>query len=220
MKTIKMILCVFLVLVAVPVYAGELYELEEYLEATTGNNPYDDPPPPVRSPDSPSPSGGDPFVPMNPNDVPTNPVNPDSPTNGDSGSYGNGNFNFFGSDNQSFWTNQENQSQSSNGTQDYLTQAILNRETFVRNRGKRYAKQTPEIFKANVRALPTFSRFFRKVEDQQIAVKKITRTFKIQGTRFDTCFDLSLNGSCHDYSTTLSPVKGLQTTLTALYVVA
>lgn len=193
MKTSKLILCGILLLVTTILvyaqsYAGELYELEDYLEATTGDNPYDDPPPPVRSPDVPSPTGSGPFSPLPNEPVPSNPDNPNSPTNGNSGFYGNGNFNSFGFDNQSFWTNRGNQNQ---GTRDYLVMAILtNKESLVRSRG-RYAKKTGTIFGKNVETVSAVPRFFRKTPDKQVAYQKVQKSIKTPFERCHKTFNVS-----------------------------
>jgi hypothetical protein len=194
--------CLINCLIVVPVYAGELYETEDYLSSTIGINPYDDGPPPVGLPDFPSFSGNSPFSPH-----PNNPLPDNSPDNGgssDSGNYGNGNFNqLFGFDNQSFWTNYDNRNQTVIEIRDYLTQAILtNRGHFVRNRG-RYAEQTQEITGKNIGTLSVFSRFLRKTPDKQITYKKVQKSVK---TPFERCYQttfISADYLCDGFETSI-----------------
>jgi hypothetical protein len=186
MKTSKLILFGFWVLLATVSmfggsYAGEMYETEAYLTATTGEYPYGDPPPPVRSPDLPLPDNGPSNI--GPNEpVPNSPDNPNNPDDGGSGS--NGNFNSFRFDNQSFRTNQGNSQSNTNGTRNYLITAILTTgESFVRSRG-RYAAKARTVFRQDVEAVSALPRLFRKVQDKQIAYKKVQKAVK---TPFERC---------------------------------
>jgi hypothetical protein len=198
--------CVLILLT--PVTAGELYEVEDYLSATIGINPYGDGPPPVntpRTPTSPSPSDN----PFNPSPNDPAPVNsPPTPNSGDSGSDGNGNYNqIFGFGNQSSgsWTvgtKSGTQNRQTSETRDYLTQAILSGNgTIIRSRGK-YAR--PEnITKPKVESVPQVSaipRLFREASDKRIVFKKIQKAIK---NPYAGCYSTAFvvnDCSCDGYS--------------------
>jgi hypothetical protein len=180
-------------LVCLPIFAGELYEMEDYLASTIGMNPYDgDWGSPVDTLGSPPSSDNFPSYPLS-----NDPIFDNGPSgSGSNNSGGGGNFNQFFGFNTTFssWTNYGNRNQSNSETKDYLTQAILTNFgglILFRRRGK-YEKATFHGIEG-IQAVSIFSRYIRKVWDKQIAVAKITRTFKIQGTRFDSCFDVSVN---------------------------
>jgi hypothetical protein len=198
-KFILFIVCSLLVVLSiVSVYGGELYETEEYLSSTIGINPYTVNPEPVVIEDAPL---------SNDSLQPEEAIPLEQQTNNSI-------------------RNQSRTLRNSNNRTElplyYFSQAIRTNVTFLRVRGRRhYAAQTQEIGKTNLgmfSALSTFSRFLRKTPDKQVAVKKVARSFKIQGTRFSVCFDLSTNGSCHDCSCAFSSITELQIPLTVFHV--
>ncbi|MDR2115375.1 MAG: hypothetical protein LBP87_03230 [Planctomycetaceae bacterium] len=204
-KTLLFIVCVFLIIVvpcflSFPVYAGELYETEEYLSAINVDNPYGDNPPPVvdTSPQSPlgsPPSNGNPSGPRNNDPVPdADPGN----SSGGNGSYGGGNFNqFFGFDQssqQGSWQrsqqgSQQSDTKSQEATRDYLTQAILtNTGGFLlqRSRGKRYGQQKTQTgYFGDVFTVSVVSQRVREIRDKQVAYKKIQGAVK---TPYERCY--------------------------------
>jgi hypothetical protein len=169
----KLVLFVgWLAFMALPVFAGELYETEEYLSAIDVDDPYGDGGAPVGYGGSPSSSGGGSF-----NSSFDGPVAGNGP--GDSGVGNNsgtsgGSYNSLpNTGNTSHWTAQDNQSRTTNGSQDYLTQALLtNAGGFVlqrsRGKGKRY--ETAQVnHVSDLQSVSITPRLVRKTLDKQIA---------------------------------------------------
>jgi hypothetical protein len=194
MKMNKLFLFVGCFILSVtPVFAGELYELEEYLSAINVDNPYEDVPPitDVRPPAEPS-SDKPPDTP--PNDSVPDSGQGSSGSGDNSDSYGSGNFNQsfgfgFGQGSQ---TNQNNQNRKTTEVRDYLTQATrtnLGGFSLYRSRGKRHAQTKETACLENVFALPKIPHRVRKVRDKQVAYKKVQKSVNIT---FEGCFKAAL----------------------------
>jgi hypothetical protein len=183
-------LCLSYFFILVPIYAGELYETEEYLSAINVDNPYDSGGPTVGTPDGSPPSGGSPF---SPTDDPVSDVGPSSGGGDSSGSYGGGNFNQsfgFGTISGSWTTGTQNQNTTT--TQDYLTQALFRNTgvfVFYRSRGKRHAKTAETNCVGDVQTVSIISRRVRKIRDEQIVYQKIQRAIK---TSFARCYQTTI----------------------------
>jgi hypothetical protein len=185
MNKILLIICLFVIVI--PVYAGDLYETDEYLSAINVDNPYNDNSPPVMDSGLGTSSNGG----NSPDPLPKEPV-PDSPDTSPDNS-GDNRFDFSGKNFNQFLNFGSNswatgtKNQNATKTNDYLTQAILtNNGTVYRSRGKRYEK-TKETFYGieNLQMVSIIPYRVRKIRDEQVAYQKIQRTVK---TPFERCY--------------------------------
>jgi hypothetical protein len=198
MKLNKLILgfASWLVFTALPIYAGELYELEEYLSAINVDNPYGD-----------TGGGGAPVgngSPFSPDGGSRNaPTSGPALSNGGSGGGGIGNWSSFGGGSfnslsnpfsTSRWQPQRsNQSQGKTNTRDYLTQALLTNTgglVLRRDKGTRHAKKATQAFCfEDIQAVSVIPRRIREVWDKQIVHQKVQRAVK---TPYERCYQTTL----------------------------